>query len=180
MLKKELLSGFAIITMLAVAPALADDAAGFYVGAGIGEAHNKSGEFDGSDTAFQIFGGYSFNEHFALELGYVDAGTQDDRIGDLELENESSGIVVSALAAVPVGPIVSLYGKVGYAFYDASARMRLGNLQESESASDEDALYGVGVELAVLRGLRLRAEYEIVDVNDGDFEIATINASYRF
>lgn len=180
MLRKKLLSGFAIIAALVVTTTHAADDAGFYVGAGVGEAHNKSGEFDGSDTAFQIFGGYSFNKHFALELGYIDAGTQDDRIGDLEVENESSGVIVSALAAVPIGPMFSLYGKVGYAFYDARSTVRLGNLQESESDSDEDPVYGVGVELAVLRGLRLRAEYEIVDVSDGDFDIVTVNATYRF
>jgi OmpA-OmpF porin, OOP family len=180
MFRKSLMSGFVIIAGLVVMPTHAADDAGFYIGAGIGEANNKSGEFDGSDTAFQIFGGYSFNEHFALELTYVDAGTQDDRIGEVEVTNESSGVIVSALGAVPIGPIVSLYGKVGYAFYDADATFRLGNLQERESDSDEDPAYGVGVELAILRGLRLRAEYEIVDVSDGDFDIVTVNATYRF
>jgi hypothetical protein len=86
----------------AVAPATsADESAGLYFGAGIGEAHNESGEFDGSDTAFQIFGGYSFAKYFAVELAYVDAGTQRDRIEDTDFANDSSGMVVSALAAIP-------------------------------------------------------------------------------
>jgi OOP family OmpA-OmpF porin len=180
MLGKSLLSGFVIITAFASPTTHAADDAGFYVGAGIGEAHNKSGEFDGSDTAFQVFAGYSINKYFALELAYVDAGTQDDRVGDLEVENESSGVIVSGLASVPIGPVVSLFGKLGYAFYDAEATARLGDLQETERDSDQDAVYGVGVELAVLRGLRLRAQYEMVDVSDGDFRVATINATYRF
>jgi OOP family OmpA-OmpF porin len=180
MLKKSLMMGFAIITALAVTPARAADDAGFYVGAGVGEAHNKSGEFDGSDTAFKVFGGYSFNKYFALELAYVDAGTQDDRIGNLDVENESSGVVVSALGSIPIGSVFSLYGKVGYAFYDASVRVRSGGLQGSESGSDERPVYGAGIELAILRGLKLRAEYEIVDVKDGDFDLVTVGATYRF
>ncbi len=181
MLRKSFISGFVIITAFANAIAhAADDDSGLYVGAGVGEANNKSGEFDGSDTAFRVFGGYAFSKHFALELAYVDAGTQDDRIGDVEVTNESSGVIVSALGAVPIGPIVSLYGKVGYAFYDATSTVRLGSLQETDSGSDEDPVSGVGVELAVLRGLRLRVEYEIVDVSDGDFDIVTVNATYRF
>jgi OOP family OmpA-OmpF porin len=181
MLRKSLVTGFVIFTAFANATThAADDDSGFYVGAGVGEANNKSGEFDGSDTALQVFGGYAFNKHFALELAYLDAGTQDDRIGDVEVTNESSGILVSALGAVPIGPVVSLYGKVGYAFYDATATFRSGSLEETESGSDERPVYGIGVELAVLRGLRFRAEYEIVDVSDGDFEIVTVSATYRF
>ncbi len=180
MLKKSLMMGFAIITALAVTPARAADDAGFYVGAGIGEAHNKSGEFDGSDTAFKIFGGYSFNKYFALELAHVDAGTQEDRIDDLVVKNESSGAIASALVSLPIAPIFSLYGKVGYSFYDANTMVQLGNLQGSESHSDEDPVYGAGIELAILRGLKLRAEYEIIDVSDGDFDLVTVNATYRF
>jgi OmpA-OmpF porin, OOP family len=180
MLRKSLLGGFVIISACAIAPTRAADDAGFYVGAGIGEAQNDSGEFDGSDTAFQVFGGYAVNKYFAVEVAYVDAGTQDDRIGDIEIENESSGVIVAGLASIPIGSVFSLYGKLGYAFYDAEATARLGDLQESERDSDQDAVYGVGVELAVLRGLRIRAQYEMVDVSDGDFRVATINATYRF
>jgi opacity protein-like surface antigen len=180
MLKTSLLTGFATIAAAAATATYADDSAGLYVGAGIGEAYNEVGEFDGNDTAFQIFGGYSFTKCFAIELAYVDAGTQRDRIEDIELANESSGIVVSGLAAIPLTEGFSIYGKLGYAFYDADATARRGNLQETERSSDDDLVYGIGVDLAVLRGFGLRAEWEIVDVSDGDFDIVTVNATYRF
>lgn len=48
---KSLMSGFAIITAFTnVAAHAADDSSGLYVGTGVGEANNKSGEFDGTDT----------------------------------------------------------------------------------------------------------------------------------
>lgn len=180
MLKKSLLSGFATIAAAAATATYAGESGGLYVGAGIGEAYNESGEFDGNDTAFQIFAGYSFAKYFAVELSYVDAGTQRDRIEDIDVTNESSGIVVSGLAAIPLTEGFSIYGKLGYAFYDADATARRGNLQETERSSDEDLVYGIGVDLAVLRGFGLRVEYEIVDVSNGDFEIVTVNATYRF
>lgn len=180
MLKRSLLSGLATIAATAATATDAGESAGLYVGAGIGEAYNESGEFDGNDTALQIFAGYSFSKYFAVELSYVDAGTQRDRIEDIDFANESSGIIVSGLAAIPLTDGFSIYGKLGYAFYDADVTARRGNLQETEHGSDEDLVYGIGVDLAVLHGLGLRAEYEIVDVSDGDFDIVTVNATYRF
>lgn len=70
--------------------------------------------------------------------------------------------------------------KLGYAFYDSDATFRLGNLSERESNSDEDLAYGIGMELAISGGLRFRAEYEAVDVSEGDFQIVSAGAVYKF
>jgi OOP family OmpA-OmpF porin len=161
------------------APAHAEDS-GAYVGFGVGEASNKVGEFDDSSTLYKAFGGYAFNQYFAAELAYVDAGVQRDRIGDLELSNEASGVIASAILRLPLTQGFALYGKIGHAFYDAKATARLGNLRETETESENDLTYGFGVELAVWRGLRVRAEYEIVDVNEGDYEMVSASAVYKF
>jgi opacity protein-like surface antigen len=157
MFNKWLLGGFAIIGVNLAITAHAAEDSGLYLGAGIGEATIESGEFDESDTAFKVFGGYAFNRYFSAELAYVDAGTQEGRIGDIQVANESNGIIASALASLPIGEVFSLYAKLGYAFYDSETTFRLGDLQETESESDEDLTYGIGVEFAVWRGLKLRA-----------------------
>src|SRR5687767_1974853 len=81
--------------------ARAEDHSGFYLGGSIGEATNESDEFKGSDTAFKLTGGYAFNRYFGIEVAYVDAGTQDDTIGPVRVESESSGIIASALVRLP-------------------------------------------------------------------------------
>jgi opacity protein-like surface antigen len=160
--------------------ARAEEQSGFYLGGSIGEATNESGEFKGSDTAFKLSGGYAFNQYLGLELAYVDTGTQQDTIDLVAIDNESSGVIASALLRVPLGETFAVFGRIGYAFYDSKATARLGNLSASESDSDEDFAYGIGLELAVWGGLHLRAEYEAVEVSDGDFQIVSAGAVYKF
>lgn len=158
----------------------AEDHSGFYLGGSIGEATNESGEFKGSDTAFKLSGGYAFNQYFGIEVAYIDAGTQDDTIGLTEFETESTGIIASAVVRLPIGERFAMFSKAGYAFYDSETTARLGNLSARESGSDEDFAYGFGIELAVWGGLKLRAEYEAVNVSEGDFQIVSAGAVYKF
>lgn len=158
----------------------AAEESGVYVGLAAGEASNSVGEFDDASTLYKAFGGYSFNEYFAVELAYADAGTMRDRIGDIDVTNEASGVIASALLRLPLGSRFALYGKLGYAFYETTATASLGSLRETDDEREDDLAYGVGVEFAVWRGLTLRAEYEAVDVSEGDFEIVSASVVYKF
>jgi OOP family OmpA-OmpF porin len=158
----------------------ADEKPGLYLGASIGEATNEVGEFKGSDTAFKLTSGDSFNEHFGVELAYVDAGTQTDTVGSQHIENESSGMIVSAVMSLPLGEQFAVFGKLGYAFYESDATGRIGDLVVHESDSGDDLAYGIGAELAITGGLRLRAEYEAVDVSEGNFDILSAGVIYKF
>jgi OOP family OmpA-OmpF porin len=158
----------------------ANEDAGFYLGASIGEATDKVEEFEDSGTSFKILAGYAFNRYFATELAYVDAGKLEDRIGEIEATVESTGVLAAVLGKVPLGAYFAVFGKLGYAFYDEEVSLRLGDLQASETKSDEDLLYGVGVELNLGQRFKLRTEYEIVDVSDADFDIVSLGGTLRF
>lgn len=173
-------STFMMVALAAAFGAHAQEHAGLYIGGSIGEATNESGEFKASDTAFKLTAGYAFNDYLGLELAYVDAGTQTDNVGSVEIQNESTGVIASALLRMPLGEKFALLGKLGYAFYEADATARQGNLVARERDEDEDLAYGVGLELAIWRGLKLRAEYEAVDVSDADFHIVSAGAVYKF
>ena len=158
----------------------AQEPAGAYIGASVGEATNEVDEFKGSDTAFKLAAGYTFNRYFGIELAYIDAGTQTDTVDGRRIENESTGVIASAVLRLPLAEQFAFFGKLGYAFYESEATGRLGDLVARETDSGEDLAYGVGVEFAVLRGLRLRAEYEVVDVRDGDFDVVSAGIVYQF
>ncbi len=175
----RMVSGCVLVALFASGAAHADDP-GFYLGAGAGEARQKSGDFEDSDTSFKVFGGYSFNEYLAAEAGFIDGGRQVDHEGTLRLAVDSSGLFVAGLAKLPIGRYVAPYVKVGYVFYDSTATVSSGTQTLYESRSDEDLLYGIGCEFKLGENFRLRAEYERVDVSGADFEIFSLTVAYQF
>ena len=68
------------LALLGAASVHAESQPGFYVGAGIGQATLEADDvgFDADDTAFKVFGGYSFNDYFAVELTYFDGGAPSE------------------------------------------------------------------------------------------------------
>jgi opacity protein-like surface antigen len=179
-MRNGLRASFLMVGLICACNSQAQQTAGAYAGASIGEATNEVDGFKGSDTAFKLTAGYAFNPYFGIELAYMDAGTQTDTVDGAHIENESTGVIASALARLPLGEQFAVFGKLGYAFYDSEATGRRGDLVARDTDSGEDLAYGIGVEFAVLRGLRLRAEYEVVDVSDGDFDVVSAGVVYQF
>ena len=165
--------------LMACGAARAEDS-GFYVGASFGEASQDFPGFDDSDKAFKLFGGWSFNKYFAIEGGYVDAGTLSDTIGQLGVEISSDGFFVEGLAKWPIGRYFAPYAKFGYVFYDSTQKLTLGSLSASESESDSDFIYGGGVEIQFTEKFRMRAEYEEVNLPDSAFDIISLAATWQF
>mgnify|MGYP003465717331 FL=1 len=69
---------FLATATLAIVPAVSSAQSGPYVGGGVGYFSVDTGDFDGSDTSFKLFGGYRMNQYFATELEYIDGGNPDD------------------------------------------------------------------------------------------------------
>ncbi|NJO13565.1 MAG: porin family protein [Gammaproteobacteria bacterium] len=114
--------------MAANAAQAADAAPGFYAGVSIGNASAEDDDsgFDGDDTGFKLFGGYSFNQNFAVELAYFNGGAPDDNFGSINVELETTGFIGSAVGRLPVSDTVTLFGKIGFASYDVEATARSG------------------------------------------------------
>jgi OmpA-OmpF porin, OOP family len=169
-----------VVTGLVACGAARAQDSGFYVGASFGEASQDSGGFEASDKAFKLFGGWSFNRYFAVEGGYVDAGTQSDTIDQLRVDISSDGFFVEGLAKWPIGRYFAPYAKFGYVSYDSTQRLTLGSMSDSESESDADFIYGGGFEFNLTEKFRLRAEYEEVNLPDSAFDIISLVATWQF
>jgi len=178
--KRIALNGLVLVGMFASASALAD---GFYAGVGVGKATIEVDDagFDGDDTAFKVFGGYNFNPNFALELAFFDGGKPDERVGPGVVEVALDGINASAIGRLPVNDVFSVFGKIGFASYDVDAKARIGNtVVGRESGSDEDLTYGIGGSFSFGTAFELRAEYEAIDISDGDVSLLTVSGVYKF
>ena len=117
-MNKQLTTIFALAALLSAAGARANDP--FYVGAAVTSSHqltiHRSGvrEDSRSQHALRLSGGYQFNEHFAVEAGYV-------RFGDFKYASGPGVDMDAAYTAIkgsmPVGEKFSLFGKVGVAYH---------------------------------------------------------------
>jgi OmpA-OmpF porin, OOP family len=175
------LRALALVSLAVNADARAADyESGFYAGFGVGEVNDKVDGFDSHGVGFKIYGGYALSKYFAAEAAYMDAGQMEDTVDGVDVDIEADGLIVAAVAKLPLGEALSLFAKLGYTFYDEKVRATQGNFSLSDKNSDEDLLYGAGAELDLGRRFQLRAEYEIVDVANADFNVLSAGVVFRF
>jgi OOP family OmpA-OmpF porin len=183
------LSALAALALTASMTAQADVAPGFYAGVGLGstkvsEESIEAFTADDSDNGFKFFGGYTFNEFFAVEASYFDLGEasgtiEDAFFGDIGFEAGVSGISAAAVGRIPAGEMFSVFGKVGFAQYDVEVEVTLDGESGSDSESETDMVYGGGVGLN-FGAFEVRAEYEVLNVEDGDVNMISVSGLYRF
>jgi hypothetical protein len=148
---------------------------GFYIGAGVGDATvtDNDTNFDASDSAYKIFGGYNIGfiplVDFAVEASYVDFGAPSTSAGSIDV----TGVDAFGLAGLSFGPF-GIFAKAGMINWDADATF--GTLSSSDSGSD--SAYGVGARFAI-GSFSVRAEYEYFDVQDG-IDMVSVSGVYTF
>lgn len=210
MKKKLRLAALAAIGLSAATAAQSAEDSGFYIGAGIGRAtlesflgENDQGQrfyLDDWDTAWRAIVGYKLNKYLAFQAEYIDTGTQQQHITrgiGIALDVQTTNAVASVIGILPINDTFSVYGKVGYDFYDAQFQV-IGRelvppdniavrefLRITEDESGEDLLYGAGVRVT-RDAFTFDLLYEIVDADfetlgdDWDFNILSLSATYQF
>jgi OmpA-OmpF porin, OOP family len=182
------LTAFAAFALTAAMTAQADVRPGFYAGASVGTTKLSDDSFDGSgadiddtDTGFKIYGGYSFNDNFAIEASWFDLGEVSGNFGPDSFSVGVSGLNASAVGRLPVSETFSLFGKLGFASYDLDAHVNLAGIGSgSDNSSETDLTYGVGAALSFGGQWEVRAEFEAINVDDGDANMISVGAMYRF
>ncbi len=143
---------------------------GFYVGAGVGDASVKEGDFDASDSAYKIFGGYNIGfiplVDFAVEASYVDFGKPSTSTGSVEV----TGFNAFGLAGLSFGPF-GVFAKAGAIRWDMDSTF-------SSSDSGTDPAYGIGARFAI-GSFAVRAEYEVYDLDD-DLDMVSVSGVFTF
>lgn len=147
---------------------------GFYIGAGVGDASIKDSDFDASDSAYKIFGGYNIGfiplVDFAVEASYVDFGKPSTSAGSVE----ATGLNAFGLAGLSFGPF-GVFAKAGMLSWDSDATFGTSNTSESGS----DPAYGLGARFAI-GSFSVRAEYEVYDLDGADLDMVSVSGAYTF
>ena len=160
---------------------------GFYLGAGLGDFSTEINDiddvddvdldFDEDEDASKIFAGWRFNRFFAAQVDHYDFGNSNTALGLLPVSSEAEGFAPSIVGTLPLGP-VELFARAGIIYYDL--HVRLGN-EDIIDESGNDAVYSAGIGFTLFQRLNLKAEYEVVDINEFDDANAVwIGASWRF
>ena len=163
-----------------------------YIGGSIGQSKFNTDcpsplTCDDKDTAFKIFGGYSFNRNSAAEIGWQDLGKANFTGPGGSDELKGSAFDVTGLFSWPFAESgFSVFGRSGLYF----GKLELSGV-DTGSKSTTNLTYGLGAGYDFNRNLGLRAEWQRYskmkvqnDANgaesDGDVDALSIGIIYRF
>ena len=159
---------------------------GPYLGGSIGqgvkiEAAEDVGA-DSSDPSFKFFGGIGFGENFAVEIAYHDFGTTTccgPSYADLGFERNGAALSASAVALWPISRL-RLFAKGGALWWDVDGHDLTIAGVRPYSNDGVDLLVGVGGDIRVVSGLRIRLEWERLEIDDEDADSLMVGALWQF
>lgn len=154
---------FAAAALTLMAASSAHAAPGFYMGADVG-----STKYDGyrdSEDSIGIFGGYDFNDNFAIEAGYRDlyAG----------LSFDATQVAVSGVGTIRLKHGFKLYGRLG--LNHLSSESKNGGRYGFESATK--IMYGFGAGYNFTPAFSARVEVQKPAAN---LTNVSVGVAYKF
>jgi len=203
--------GLMALAAFASSYAAADDA-GWYGGASAGQSRARiddgritsgllgsgfattSISNDEHSTGYKLFGGYQFNQNFALEGGYFDLGkfgftATTAPTGTLNGNIKLRGLNLDLVGTLPITEKFSAFGRAGLNYahardsFTGTGSVDVINPNPSKNAMNYK--FGVGVQYALTESLAMRAEVERYRINDavgnkGDIDLVSVGLIYRF
>jgi OOP family OmpA-OmpF porin len=146
------------------------------------------------DTGFKVFGGYQFNDYFAIEGGYFDLGkfgynATTVPAGTLNGDSSIRGLNVDVIGFLPLTEDFSAFGRIGANYSEAKDNFNstglIGVTNPDPSKKDVNYKFGVGLQYRITHALATRLEIERYRVDDaignkGDIDQLSIGLVYRF
>lgn len=181
------------LALMAAPFAMADDSAGWYGGANIGQSNasiddarissgllgsgltTTSIEDNDRDRGYKLFGGYQYNKNFAVEAGYFDLGrfgfvANTAPTGTLSGTIKIKGLNLDAVGILPITEKFSAFGRIGVTYARTNGSFAgtgaVNVLDPNPNARDTNLKVGLGVQYAMTDALSLRAEIERYRIND--------------
>lgn len=164
----------------------------FYIGGKLGGNYYQraceswSIDCEQSDFAFGLFGGYQFNDYFALEGAYIDLGSAVATYLETGLEQKYTGSMhggeFSAIGSIPLSENTSIFAKAGAFKGYAENQSSTLTIKESNWAP----MVGVGFNYQFATSWRARLEYQYFNRLGGDLiggteaHMVSLGISYQF
>lgn len=176
MFRKLLLPACALFPFAGVATA-ADN--GFYLGAAVTQSQidGIGDDFDMEDTSYKLIAGFRPLDVFAVELNYMDLGSDNESIGAVSVNAEGTALAGFGMLMLPF-PFIDLYVKAGVAYWETegSTSLSVGSLKDDGT----EFAYGAGVQ-AHFGSLAARLEYESFDISGTDgLDLFSLGLTWTF
>ena len=157
-----------------------------YVGGSVGqdveiEAVRDVGA-ESNDRSFKLFGGIGIGEYFAVEIAYHDFGTTTccgPSYADFGFERNGDAFSASAMALWPINRF-RLFARAGALWWDVDGYDLTIAGRRPYSNDGVDLVVGVGGDVSVVGGLRIRLEWEHLKIDGDDADSVSIGALWQF
>lgn len=187
-LLSALITGAAILGFSAIASA---DLPGFYAGGELGwsNIHDSDNPFNtengGTGLGAGAQFGYQFNPYIAAEAGYLyfsNAKQSGNVFGPWSYTYKEQAVDLVAKGTLPLNQYISLYGKAGAAYVDASGETSGNIFAWSDSAHPIRPVYGLGVSYNITPNVSADLGWTRVQNNNTipNADIATLGLTYHF
>ncbi len=151
-----------------------------------------------TDTFTSLTLGYVLTEALSVELGYNDFGTYESRgefdVTGPEVEDNTwdisvdlSSLSLSAASKLMVTDNFSLKGKFGFQFWESDVTVGkigqpyvMSTPQSIKSEAHTDPYFALGASYRFDLGLDVNFEYQMMDLQKYDTDVATLGVSYAF
>jgi len=193
-LKKTLALVAVAVSALSAPPSFAQN---LYVGGAIGVANTDvdcSGTIscDKNPTGVKAYGGYKFNNMFAVELGYLSLGKAKASLngadfglpGTVGTSLKTDGVTLGVAAFLPIAN--QFFGVVRAGAFAAKTKGEVSNsgITQSQSESHTQAYLGLGASYAVNKQLSVDGGVDLTKIKFGGQSASvsfwSIGASYAF
>jgi hypothetical protein len=200
-----LLAIFAVGACAASTAALADNLAGFYLGAGVGYSTIRSddpsyglpGYFNDHQTAWKAIAGVRPIPFVGAEAEYIDFGQPGNHYGPNSynyygFDSHPRAGMLFAVGYLPLPvPFFDVFGKAGVARLDTDVTTVVQSCAPPltcapttssyyrHDQTDNRFAYGVGIQ-SKYWGVSFRAEYERISSTYGDPDALTVSATWTF
>lgn len=165
---------------------------GFYGGLGAGRSHADigsagiAGSTDKEDNAWKAFGGYQFNQHFAVEGGYVDLGKASVNGATGFGTTDSSAWHAGVVGSLPVTPQFAFTGKLGIARTETDTSGINAGVAFGGSNRETAPTYGLGMKYDFTKTFGVRGDWDRYRVSSAsmggktDTDLYSVSAVFRF
>ena len=161
-------------------------AAGGYMGAAVGQGSfvDDGSGFDETARAYKVYVGKRLFKYLGMEGYYIDFGDADRTAAsgndNSELGFEISGFALSLTGIAPLHKRLSLFAKAGLLFAETTTTSALNGMDQRSEDRSGELIYGVGGSLHFSPGLAFRIEWEAVESDAVETELASLGIQLNF